>query len=231
VLDIRLLDDKSKNSTLYTVLAAGFIEYAPLGEPFAVAGKTTDEIAAHIKSELQRLNVDSDPRVSVSVRDYASHTIIISGLVREPGAKLLRREAVPLYVVIADAQPLPEAGRVLVTSEAGARRTEAALDDHAAVSTLVHPGDVINVLPKQQQFYFIGGKVEAPGQKEFHGGITLTQAILAAGGSLHESKTALVTRQADGGNLSTSKFSLKAITTGGTPDPPLQPGDRVEVIR
>ena len=73
--------------------------------------------------------------------------------------------------------------------------------------------------------------MEAAGQKEFHAGITLTQAILAAGGSLHESRTALLTRQTADGNLSTSKLSLKEIMTGRVPDPPLQPGDRVEVIR
>lgn len=231
VLDIRRLDETTKHSTLYTVLTGGLVEYPPLSQPFAVAGKTTDEIAAHIKSELQRLGVHDDARIVVGVRDYASHTIIVSGLVREAGPKLLRREAVPLYVVLADAQPLPEAGRVLVTSDAGARREELSLDDPATASRLVHPGDVINVLAKPQQFYFIGGKVDAAGQKEFHAGLTLTQAILAAGGSLHESKAALLTRQGEGGNLSTTKFSLKAITSGGAPDPLLRPGDRVEVIR
>ena len=231
VLDIRLLDGRASNSTLYAVQAGGLVEYPPLGDPFAAAGKTADEIAAHIKSELKRRAVPGDAPVVVGVRDYASHTVIVSGLVGEPGAKVLRREAVPLYVVIADAQPLPEAGRVLITSDAGRRKTEVALDDQALSSTLVRPGDVISVLGKQQRFYFIAGKVEAPGQKDFHPGITLTQAILAAGGTLHESKTALVTRQASNGLLSASKYDLKEIMAGGAPDPALHPGDRIEVIR
>jgi protein involved in polysaccharide export with SLBB domain len=207
------------------------VEYPPLGDPFVAAGKTTDEIAAHIKSELRRRALPDDAPIVVGVRDYASHTVIISGLVREPGAKILRREAVPLYVVIADAQPLPEAGRVVITSDAGGRRSELPLDDPAVSSTLVRPGDVVNVLEKQQRFYYIAGKVEAPGQKDFHSGITLTQAILAAGGALHSSKIALVARHAKDGLLSTSKYDLKEIMTGVAPDLVLQPGDRVEVIR
>jgi protein involved in polysaccharide export with SLBB domain len=231
VLDIRLLDGRTNNSSLYTVLAGGLVEYTPLGDPFVAAGKTADEIAAHIKSELRRRAIQDDPQVVVSVREYASHTVIVSGLVSEPGAKTLRREAVPLYVIIADAQPLPEAGRVLVMSYASGQKTEVALDDQAAMSALIGPGDIINVLGKQQHFYFIGGKVTASGQKEFHAGITLTQAILAAGGTLNEGKTALVTRQNADGLLAVSKHNLKEIMSGSAPDPVLQPGDRIEVIR
>lgn len=231
VLDIRLLDDRGRNSTLYTVQPGGVLDYAPLGDPFAVAGKTTDEIAEHIKAELRRRALRDDPQVSVGVREYVSHTVLVSGLVSEPGAKALRREAVPLYVVVADAQPLPEAKRALITSDSGGRRLEVSLDDQAAMNTLVRPGDVVNLLGKEQQFYFIGGKVEAPGQKDFHSGITLTQAILAAGGALHASKTALVTRQTADGLLSVVEHNLKKIMSGGAPDPRLQPGDRIEVIR
>jgi protein involved in polysaccharide export with SLBB domain len=231
VLDIRLLDDSPGRSTLYTVLAGGLLEYTPSGSSFAAAGKTTDEVAAHIRSELQRRAIREDPRVVVSVREYASHTVIVSGLVAEPGAKVLRREAVPLYVVVADAQPLPEAGRALVTTDAGKQSTEVALDDQAAMSTLVRPGDVISVLGRRQQFYYIGGKVEAPGQKDFHAGITLTQAILAAGGSLSASKTALVTRQTADGLLSATTYNLKQLMAGVAPDLTLQPGDRIEVVR
>jgi protein involved in polysaccharide export with SLBB domain len=231
VIDIRLLDGKGDNAYLYTVGAGGLIEYPPLGGPFPAAGKTAEEIADYIKSELKRRAISGDAAVVVGVREYASHTVIISGLVREPGAKVLRREAVPLYVIIADAQPLPEAGRVLITSDAGARNTEVALDDEAANGTLVRPGDVINVLGRPQRFYYIAGKVQDPGRKDFHPGITLTQAILAAGGALHSSKTALVTRQDKDGLLSASKYDLREIMAGGAPDPTLFPGDRIEVIR
>jgi len=231
VLDVRLLDANPKASTLYTVLADGHIEYALAGADFPVLGKTTAEIAARLSAELKRRGLQEDPRVTVGVRDYISHTVIVSGLVGEPGAKVLRREALPLYVVIADAQPRPEAGRALVTSYVTGQRTEVLLDDQTALNMLVRSGDVVEVLAKRQQFYYIGGKVESPGEREFRQGITLTQAILAAGGLLHSTKTVVVTRQNAEGLLSTATYDLRGIMTGETPDPPLRAGDRVEVIR
>ncbi len=137
----------------------------------------------------------------------------------------------PLYVILADAQPKPEAGRAVVTSYATGQRTEVLLDDQATLNTLVRPGDVIEVLTKRQQFYYISGKVGSPGEKEFRQGITLTQAILASGGLLSSSKTVLVTRQNGDGLLSTTTYAMQEVMSGKAPDPPLRPGDRVEVIR
>jgi protein involved in polysaccharide export with SLBB domain len=231
VLDVRLLDGNPTASTLYTILADGSIDYSVTGSALAVSGKTSDEIAAHLTDELKRRGIRENPQVTVAVREYASHTVIVSGLVGEPGAKILRREALPLYVVLADAQPKPEAGRALVTTYATGHRTEVSLDDPATLNTLVRPGDVVEVLPGRQQFYYIGGKVQSPGEKEFRQGLTLTQAILASGGLLSSGKTVLVTRQNAEGLLSTGTYALQEILSGKAPDPPLRPGDRVEVIR
>ena len=78
-----------------------------LAEPLAAGGLTTDEISTRFESELKRRALIAEPKVLVGVRDYASHTILVSGLVKESGPKILRREAIPLYVIVADAQPLP----------------------------------------------------------------------------------------------------------------------------
>ena len=41
-------------------------------------------------------------------RDYAaSHAVTVTGFVSAPGAKTLRREAVPLYAILAEALVLP----------------------------------------------------------------------------------------------------------------------------
>ena len=114
VLDIRINDAASPQSTLFTITSSGFLEHPLLAEPFQVAGLTVDEISSKLESELKRRALVENPKVSVGVRDYASHTILVSGLVKDSGTKVLRREAIPLYVVVADAQPLPEAARVTV---------------------------------------------------------------------------------------------------------------------
>lgn len=231
ILDIRLLNGETEKSTLFAVLAGGLLDYPKAGGAFKVAGMTTEEASAYIASELQRRAVQSDPRVSVSVREYASHAVIVSGMVADPGTKIIRREAVPLYVILAVAQPRAEAGRVRVTSHSTGSTTDAKLDDQTAMKMLVRPGDVVDVLPAQQLFYYIGGKVKTPGRKEYSAGLALTQAVLAAGGSLHSSKLAILTRRSGAGLLSAATFNLAGIMSGATPDPLLQPDDRIEVLR
>ena len=231
VLDIRLLNSATSRSTLYTVIDSGLIDFPIVGGPVSVAGLTVDEIQARIASELKRRAVEEGAQVSVGVRQYASHTIIITGLVSNPGTKILRREAVPLYVIMADAQPRVDAGLVIIM-RAGATGQSLDLSDPGALNFTVRPGDVINVTARPQQFYYIAGRINYPGQKVFQPGITLLQAILAAGGMAHASDNAIeLSRERADGRLATTKFNLKEIKSGKIQDPRLQPGDRIEVVR
>ena len=109
VLDIRILNQAdTRQSTLYSVLTGGVLEYPLLRNPLTVTGMTPEELSAQLIAELKHRGVFDKPQVRVSVRDYASHAVLVSGLVSDPGTKILRREAVPLYVVVAEAQPKPE---------------------------------------------------------------------------------------------------------------------------
>ena len=90
------------------------LEHPDLSTPLPSAGLTIEEITARIEEDLKRRSAIKNPKVSVAVQEYISHTILVSGLVKEPGTKSMKREGIPLYVVVADAQPLPEAGRVSV---------------------------------------------------------------------------------------------------------------------
>lgn len=230
VLDVRLLNSTAGASTLYTVSASGLLEYPLLSEPLKVTGLTTDEIAALVTNELKRRAPKANSTVDVGVRDYDSHTIIVSGLVREPGSKVIRREAIPLYVVIADAQALASAGRAEIIERASkGNRRSINLSDKAAMNTLIYPGDVINVLPRAPQFFYVGGRVNAPGKKDFHQGITLTQAVLSAGHALSEKGHIKVTRQNADSLLIMDSYNLKDIIAGKIPDPLVQPDDRIEV--
>src|SRR5688572_10547287 len=94
VLDVRIVDSASSQSTLFTVTPAGLLEHPLLAEPMQVGGLTVEEITSRIQDDLKRRALDST-KVTIGVRDYASHAILVSGLVREPGTKILRREAIP----------------------------------------------------------------------------------------------------------------------------------------
>lgn len=232
VLDIRISNQTARESTLYTVQEGGMLEYPLIGEPTKVAGMSPEQIGARIEAELKRRAVFPDAKVIVNVRDYQSHTVIISGMVDQPGTKFLRRDAVPLYVVLAEAQPRLEAGRAIITSRQDGQKTSVDFSNQAAMSTLVRAGDFIQVGARPPQYFFIGGQIGVPGQKDFHGGMTLTQAIIAAGGTTRfATGRARISRQGADGKLVSTEYNLSDIEKGKTPDPILQAGDRIEIGR
>jgi protein involved in polysaccharide export with SLBB domain len=229
VLDIQLAENSGRNSTLFTVLDDGVLEYPLAGNPIVVGGMTTSEIATLLR---QRIKIFENPSVKVDVRDFASHTVSISGLVAAPGTKILRREAMPLYAMLAQALVLPEAGRVTITRE-GQEPIVVDLKSGNTSATLVVPGDSIKVVgapAAPTEFFFVGGEINSAGQKPFHAGLTLTQAILASGGTKTNAGSKVkVSRQGADGRLATEEFNLRKIQSGKTPDPVLQKGDRIEV--
>lgn len=231
VLDIRLLNGQDpRQSTLYPVLAGGVLDFPLLHDPLTVAGMTTDELAAQLIAELRHRAIYDRPQVRVSVREYASHAVLVSGLVNDPGTKILRREAIPLYVVVAEAQPKPEAGRAVIMSHATGRSVTVDLNDAAALNTLVQSGDVVSLTVRPPEFFYIGGEIGSPGQKDFHAGMTLTQAVLASGGVTRlAGEHVKVARQGTDGRLVSTDYNLTQIEGGVEPDPALQPGDRIEV--
>lgn len=229
VLDIQLAGSSGKQSTLFTVIDGGLVEYPLAGGPIQAAGLTTAEVAELLR---QRLKILDNPRVIVGVRDYASHTVTVTGFVGAPGVKNLRREAVPLYAMLAEALMHPEAARATITRPGRAPMVVDLRDPNLA-STLVLPGDVIKVsgMPASPtEFIFVGGEVSSPGQKPYHAGVTLTQAILACGGTTKNAGSRVrVSRQGADGRLISDEYNLRKIQDGKIADPVLQKGDRIQV--
>ena len=230
VLDIRLANLPTRESTLFTVMRNGVLDYPLLNSPVTVAGLTTDEIARLLNNEIKVINALG---VSVNVRDYASHAVVISGLVESPGRKALRREAMPLYAVLAEALPRPEASVAILVHE-GKEQT-IVLNNEQAMATLVLPGDVIRIsggITAPVRFIYVGGNVASPGEKEFRSGMTLTQALLSAGGVSRNNKTNVkVARRNGSGFLMSNEYDLRAIEDGKAQDPLLEAGDRIEVTQ
>ena len=217
-----------KSSTI-TVTPAGLLEHANLTEPLSVAGLTTTEIESLVEKQLTQRGITGQP-ASVGVAEYVSHTILISGLVKEPGTKVIKREAIPLYVVIADAQPLPEATRASLIQKKTGEVLVVDLLKPVDVNLLVSPGDVVNVQADPPQFVYITGEVKSPGERAFREGMTLTQVIIAAGGLNANAKEARIARVDGKGFLSDTRYKLKNIESGKSPDPLVQPGDRITIV-
>jgi len=231
ILDVRLTDTASTQPTLFTITPSGLLEHPDLSAPLPSAGFTVEEITSRIEDDLKRRSSTKHANVSVAVNEYVSHTILVSGLVKEPGTKILKREAIPLYVVLADAQPLPEADLVTVLRNESNENYVIDLLKPSEMNMLVRPADVITVQTNPQQFFYVGGEVKSPGEKSFRRGLTLTQAIIAAGGLAKNSKEARLARDNGKGFLVLSRYKLKDIDSGKVPDPLVQPGDRITIVK
>ncbi|HEY0366398.1 MAG TPA: polysaccharide biosynthesis/export family protein [Pyrinomonadaceae bacterium] len=231
VLDIRLPNSaNSRSSTLFTVVTGGVIDLPIAGGTISVAGLTPDEIQNVISFELKRRAVDDKAQVSVGVRQFVSHSVVVTGLVVNPGTRFLRREMVPLYVVLAESQLRNDGGRVVIL-RGGTPGQAHDLSDPATLNVTVQSGDVITVTSRPQEFYYIGGRISYPGQKLFQPGITLLQAFLAAGGTGKPDNKVEISREGADGRLVTIHYTIKQIKSGVVQDPKLHPGDRIEISK
>lgn len=235
VLFISLQNAPAKDSTYYTVLNDGTIDYPLAGEMVAVGGLTTEEIEDVIKAKIK---LYENPQISVKVREHASHTITVLGLVEKAGEKYLPREAVPLFMIRAEAIVQPKAD-LLIIKRADSKTEQIDLKDAKSEDVLIFPGDILEfksaetaaVNPSGQQYYFIGGNIAAAGQKDFHPGLTLTQAILASGGLRRANvKKVIIRRKNQAGLLSPVLFDLNSIKDGKQPDPLINAGDTIEIV-
>ncbi|HEY0427899.1 MAG TPA: polysaccharide biosynthesis/export family protein [Pyrinomonadaceae bacterium] len=235
VLFISLQNAPAKESNYFTVLNNGTIDYPLAGEMISVAGFTAEEIEDLLK---EKIKLYENPQISVKLREYASHSITVLGLVEKAGVKYMQREAIPLYVVRAEAVVEPKAGGVTI-KRASSQTEKFDLKDSKYEEVLVFPGDIVEFTAGDgknlsstdaPQFYYIGGGIQSAGQKDFYQGLTLTQAILASGGlKKNDAKKVIIRRKNEQGLLVPIEYNLKEIKNGKAPDPILQAGDTVEI--
>jgi len=234
VLFISLQNAPSKDSTYFTVLNDGTIDYPLAGEMVAVNGLTNEEVEDLLK---EKVKLYENPQISVKVREHASHTIKVLGMVEKAGEKYLQREAMPLFIVRAEAIVQAKAN-VAVIKRANSETETIDLKDPKSDEVLIFPNDIVEFKSDEQfvedasapQFYFIGGNINSAGQKDFHVNLTLTQAILASGGLKKETvKKVVIRRKNQAGLLSPIEFDLNSIKAGKQPDPILRAGDTIEI--
>jgi protein involved in polysaccharide export with SLBB domain len=229
VLDINFDGAQSREPAQFTVSTSGLLNHPVLAEPLLVRGLTVEEINAQLESAAKRGGAIGTGSFSVSVREYVSHAILVSGLVKDPGTKILRREAIPLSVVLADAQLLPDAGRVMIVRSESNETFTVDLVETPNVNLLVRPGDVLTVKATPAQFFYVAGSVKEPGEKTYRRGLTLTQAIIVAGGLTGKSRDVRLARDDGKGFLIVNRYKLQDIESGKQKDPLIEPGDRITI--
>ncbi len=212
----------------YTVRDSGTIDFQLAGGEVIVADKTPDTIARELAD---RITLLPDPRVEVKVREYGSHKVTVTGLVDYPGEKSLQREAIPLFVIRAEAGVKPSAGRAVITRAPLLKPEFYSLNDSATDDVLIYPGNSIEFVEAERSkpVYFISGNVITPGQKELVSGQTLYQAVAAAGGAKNSPRKGIIRRKNAKGVLAVSEYDLRTIKNGKAPDPVLSGGDVIEI--
>jgi polysaccharide export outer membrane protein len=78
-------------------------------------------------------------------------------------------------------------------------------------------------------FVYISGEVQSAGERPLTNGMTLSQAVTAAGGAKGDLSKATVRRRGAKGILNVVDYDLRAIRAGKASDPVLVPGDMIEI--
>lgn len=121
---------------------------------------------------------------------------------------------------------LPDIGRIKA-----AGKTPGELEDaiHDLYVPKIYTHLNVTVKTSGDRVYYVRGEVKAPGRMIYAGSITVSKAITSAGD---------VTDFADLGDITLTRangqrfdLSLKRILAGKDPDPPVYPGDQIEVGR
>ncbi|HSD65158.1 MAG TPA: SLBB domain-containing protein [Vicinamibacteria bacterium] len=221
-------------SRLPTVQTTGSVWLPRAGE-VEVRGLTTGEIAAKVAPLLAGDDLAS-PRVAVRVKEYQSQFVWVRGAVRQPGRKPLR-SGTRLVDALLDAGGFQDgaSGEVIVERSGGtfadgapsarfrftgASPTPEALQE---LSLPLHAGDVITATI--QRWVTVSGAVRRPGRHEFDEAPTLSRAVQAAGGLLHNGSERVLVRR-KGGEV---EVDLGAVRDGRAEDLALSPGDQVVV--
>ncbi|HEX3102795.1 MAG TPA: polysaccharide biosynthesis/export family protein, partial [Pyrinomonadaceae bacterium] len=164
------LKNAPNSSGFVTVKDNGMIDFPIAGDKLVIAGRTAEEAAEMLAAGI---TIYSDPQVEIKVRDYRSHKIIVSGMVERSGESSIQREAVPLYVVCAQAGVDPKATKALVRRADLAKVETFDLHDPNTDKVLIYPGNAVEftagtnvAAPVTTGFYYIAGNVNLAGQKE-----------------------------------------------------------------
>lgn len=121
---------------------------------------------------------------------------------------------------------LPDIGRVQA-----AGKTPGELEDYIHDLYVPKYYTHLNVTVKtsNDRVYYVRGEVKQPGRMIYTGEITVSKAITSAGDFTDfADRTEVYLIRANGDRF---KLNLKRILAGDDPDPPIYPGDQVEVTR
>ena len=229
--------DTPELSAKLRVNADGTVEL-PVAGNTQIAGMTPEEAADAIGKRLKDAKIMIDPRVGVTITDYATQEISVLGEVKNPGNYLLLGPH-SLYNALSAAGGTTEnAGREIVITHAADPEVPETVSmhsnnySHIQQMTSVSAGDVIYV--SRAGSVYVVGDVAHPGRFLMSGGANMTvlEAIALAQGtnsSAALSRVSIVRKTDDGTKI--IPVDLKRAMQDGQTDQALLADDIVVVPR
>ncbi|MBK8640051.1 MAG: polysaccharide biosynthesis/export family protein [Chromatiaceae bacterium] len=217
----------------------GTIALPLLGE-VALGGMTTTQAQQAVVERLAKYI--HQPQVSVSIAEYTSQEITVTGAVVKPGVYPIQRPRTLIEVLSLAGGLASGAGSTIdVRTQASDPRTgqsapqrfiidiKELLKDPNSNGLLVRGGDSIYVA--QAGYYFVDGAVGRPGAYPLQPGTSAYKAATIAGGTKWDAvlDQVRVIRTDESGNPVEKIVDIAAVRDRGAPDMPLQEGDVVVV--
>lgn len=198
----------------------------PCAERVAVATQTPVEIQQTLRNALMP-DCYIDPVVTVRVAEYRSKRVEVLGAVEKPGLYFLEGPTSVRALLTRAGGIASErsTGQVVVTrqGEAIAHIPLTQLDGPSGDFSLTNQ-DVVSV--DEGRIVFVAGEVEKPGEIAYAEGVTVSEAVMKAGGHSDSARLAGVYVLRDGDKIA---VNLRRVLKGKAEDPLLQPGDQVVV--
>ena len=216
---------------------SGPVRVSAQGTPFynlgtlpGVSGSDTRQLAADLERRYRERDL-RNPRITVSVREFAPRRVYLSGSLQRPGAVLLAPGgSLTLLRAIAEAGGFTEGAnrqliRLLRTNQPAQTLDAAVLEFNPASDPRLQPDDQILVVPIDR--IYVSGEVVRSGPLIPPVGeiLTVSRALSMAGGlGRYASSTIQVVREGE-----TLQIDINEVLNGKTTDPQLKPGDAIFV--
>jgi polysaccharide export outer membrane protein len=238
VLEVNV-EGRAELSRLPTVQTTGVIHHPLLGD-VPVAELSVAEVTERLTALLARQGVTAPVRVRV--REYHSRSVFVAGEVNRPGRKALRAGGRLLDALVdAGGFSAGASGEVLVERREGSfddgtrtkryrfSPTGPSPEDRSNIALALRPGDLITARPRQ--FFLVSGEVARPGRYELSDGMTVMQAIEAAGGLTRygNPKVSLERARPESGEPGKIEVDTRAVRSGESSDPAVRPDDALAV--
>jgi polysaccharide export outer membrane protein len=223
----------------------GTVTFPPIGD-LRAAGLTPTQLSNELMQRLRDFTRETT-QVTVSVEQFNSRAVFLTGQVMAPGRYSFERIPDILQLLSQAGGPLPSADlshvsivrptvggpKVIQVDVAAYMRGEA-----KTLLPAIEPGDTIEIPALAasgglggQGLVYVLGEVKTAGAFPSSGGLDVFQALALAGGTTPDAKLDDVTVVMDGGqSQAVVKLDLESILRDGTGSPfYLGPGDRVFV--